>query len=57
VGDRRWPRITDWVLTNYWELFEDQDKDQIEEQLVRLLDRGKQAELRGRRQAAPVASA
>jgi hypothetical protein len=56
VGDRRWPRITDWVLTNYWELFEDQDKDQIEEQLVRLLDRGKQAELRGRH-AAPVASA
>jgi hypothetical protein len=56
VGDRRWPRITDWVLTNYWELFEDQDRDQIEEQLVRLLDRGKEEELR-RREAEPVPSA
>ena len=56
MSDRRWPGVTDWVLVNYKELFEDQDKDQIEEQLVRLLDRGKQAELRGRH-AAPVASA
>lgn len=55
MGDRRWPRITDWVLNNYWELFEDQDRDQIEEQLVRLLEQGKEAELR-ERHVAPVPS-
>lgn len=44
MSDRRWPRITDWVLDNCRELFEGQDKDQIEEHLVLLLERGKEAE-------------
>jgi hypothetical protein len=48
VGDRRWPRVTDWILDNREELFEDQDRDQIEAHLLLLLERGKEAELRGR---------
>jgi hypothetical protein len=43
VGDRRWPRITDWVLDNRQELFEDLDTEQIEAQLLLLLERGKAA--------------
>jgi hypothetical protein len=48
VGDRRWPRVTDWILDNREELFEDQDRDQIEAHLLLLLERGKEAELHGR---------
>jgi hypothetical protein len=51
VGDRRWPKVTDWVLDNHSDLFEDQDRDQIEEHLVLLLERGKEAELHGQRVA------
>jgi hypothetical protein len=47
VSDRRWPGVTDWVLVNYKELFEDQDKDQIEAHLLLLLERGKAVELHG----------
>jgi hypothetical protein len=56
VGDRRWPRVTDWVLDNYHELFEDQDKDQIEAHLVLLLEQGKEAALHGQH-AATLSSA
>lgn len=48
MGDRRWPRVTDWILDNREELFEDQDRDQIEAHLLLLLERGKEAELHGR---------
>jgi hypothetical protein len=51
LGDRRWPRVTDWVLDNRSELFEDQDREEIEEHLVLLLERGKEAELRSSRVA------
>jgi hypothetical protein len=51
VGDRRWPRVTDWVLDNCQDLFEDQDRDQIEAHLLLLLERGKEEELQGRRVA------
>jgi hypothetical protein len=49
VSDRRWPGVTDWVLVNYQELFEDQDKDQIEAHLLLLLERGKEMELHGQK--------
>lgn len=48
MGDRRWPRVTDWILENHEELFEDQDGVQIEAHLLLLLERGKEAELHGR---------
>lgn len=48
MGDRRWPRVTDWILDNHEELFEDQDGVQIEAHLLLLLERGKEAELHGR---------
>jgi hypothetical protein len=44
LSDRRWPRITDWVLDNCRELFRDLDKDQIEAHLLLFLERGKEAE-------------
>jgi hypothetical protein len=49
VSDRRWPGVTDWVLVNYQELFEDQDKDQIEAHLLLVLERGKEMELHGQK--------
>jgi hypothetical protein len=56
LSDRRWPKITDWVLDNCRELFEDLDRDQIEAQLLLFLERGKAAELHDKR-VASVSSA
>jgi hypothetical protein len=51
VGDRRWPRVTDWILDNRQELFEDLEGDQVEEHVLLLLEQGKEAALHARQVA------